>query len=332
MKFGASYFGNRMVKYVAMDMERMKKEGFDYVVHTFSENDYSFYKGTMKDIVSASKEAGLEVWIDPWGVGRVFGGEAFSGFAENNIEECQVLSDKKPIGIACPNSPKFRAFLKEWIDAAYETGADCFFWDEPHFYISNWLGGRKGTWGCTCKYCKEKYYWETNEVFPAQLTQQLIDLKDKWIMEFLTEMMTEVKEKGKKNVVCIFPSKSGEGIMNWDRIAGIKGLDNFGTDPYWFQMDVDYKKFATECAIKTMDVCKKYNIDSHIWLQGFRVPSGREVELANAVDIYTSQGIKNIAVWGFDACRHMSHLASNDPDTVWNTIINSFQKAKEKYQ
>ena len=149
------------------------------------------------------------------------------------------------------------------------------------------------------------------------------------MVEFLTEMINEVKHKGKKNVVCVFPSKSGEGVMNWDKIAGIKGLDNFGTDPYWFQLDVDYKQFAKECAKKTIEVCGKYQIDSHIWLQGFKVPEGREEELAVAVDIYTSFGIRNIAVWGFDACRHMSHLASKDTDRVWNTIITAFQKAKK---
>ncbi len=331
MKFGASYFGNRMVNYVKMDMKRLKEEGFDYVVHTFSENDYLFYKDTMKEIVSVSKEVGLEVWIDPWGVGRIFGGEAFSIFAGNNIEECQVLSDNKPIGIACPNSPKFRAFMKEWIATANDTGADCFFWDEPHFYIASWLGGRKGTWGCTCKYCREKFTQETGEKFPSNPSQKLTDMKDKWIKEFLTELINVVKQKGKKNIICIFPSKNNEGVMDWDRVAGIEGLDNFGTDPYWFQLDVNYKEFATECAQKTIDVCKKYGIDSHLWLQGFKVPKGREVELADAVEIYTSLGVRNIAVWGFNACRHMSSLVPDNPDKVWNTVTSSFKKARDKY-
>ena len=33
----------------------------------------------------------------------------------------------------CPNHPRVRAFVHEWIDAAIDTGADRIFCDEPHW-------------------------------------------------------------------------------------------------------------------------------------------------------------------------------------------------------
>ena len=157
MKLGASYFGNRIVRYVAQDMKNMVDHHCNYVIHTFSENDFHFYRGTMKEIVKVSHDAGLGVYIDPWGVGKVFGGEAFSDFVMNNPQALQVLSDGKPVGVACLNHPDFRAFMKDWIDAAVETGADCLFWDEPHFYLPSWMGGRQNTWGCLCAVCQQKF-------------------------------------------------------------------------------------------------------------------------------------------------------------------------------
>ena len=51
MKTGTSYFGVRIPRHVASDMDDLVRDGFSYVCHTFSENDLLFYRSTMKDIV-----------------------------------------------------------------------------------------------------------------------------------------------------------------------------------------------------------------------------------------------------------------------------------------
>lgn len=92
MKLGASYFGNRILKHVRRDMEKMVDDGCNQVVHTMSEHDIFYYSQTMVDIVKVSKEVGLEVFLDPWGIGRVFGGESFSTFVKLFPEARQKLS------------------------------------------------------------------------------------------------------------------------------------------------------------------------------------------------------------------------------------------------
>ena len=75
---GVSYFGVRIPRHVRRDLEDIAARGYTAVLHTFSENDLAYYRGTMAEIVAASHELGLEVQMCPWGVGRTFGGEAES--------------------------------------------------------------------------------------------------------------------------------------------------------------------------------------------------------------------------------------------------------------
>ena len=56
MKLGASYFGNRTLKHVRTDMEKMVDDGCNQVVHTMSEHDILYHSQTMVDIVKVSRE------------------------------------------------------------------------------------------------------------------------------------------------------------------------------------------------------------------------------------------------------------------------------------
>ncbi|MDN5342890.1 MAG: hypothetical protein PWP28_1765 [Oceanotoga sp.] len=157
VKYGFSYFGNRIPKYVKKDLLDFKKIGFEIVLHTFSENDFLFYKDTMKRIVSDSKELGYEVWLDPWGYGGIFGGEAFSGFLQNNIEESQISNKEERLGSVCLNSEKFRNYMKEWIKSCKAIGADKIFWDEPHFYIFEPYNRYPEEFSCRCDTCRKNF-------------------------------------------------------------------------------------------------------------------------------------------------------------------------------
>src|SRR5438874_2474518 len=51
---GCSYFGVRIVRHVRRDMADLAARGYSGVLHTFSENDFAYYRGTMREIVEAS--------------------------------------------------------------------------------------------------------------------------------------------------------------------------------------------------------------------------------------------------------------------------------------
>src|SRR3954453_9620022 len=124
MKAGCSYFGVRVVRHVRRDMEDLAARGYTSVLHTFSENDLAYYRETMGQIVAVSHDAGLDVQMGPWGLGNTFGGEAESRWVVLHPDAWQVLDDGTRVGAACLNQPSYRAFCREWADAALEAGTD----------------------------------------------------------------------------------------------------------------------------------------------------------------------------------------------------------------
>lgn len=329
MKLGCSYFGNRILTHVKTDMESLVEMGCTYVVHTFNENDWMFYHDTIREIVSISHEVGLEVHIDPWGVGKVFGGESFSNFVMQNVDAMQMVSDGKPVGSACPNNPKFRTFMREWTDAAIYCGADVLFWDEPHFYLPGWMGGRPDTWGCRCDVCKELYQARFGEELPQDETEQVRAFKEESIIEFLSELVAYAHEKGKRNSLCVLPLRDeSHSTADWAKLAGIKHLDIFGTDPYWFAFKKDMREFVGNSCDQVKEVCAQHGLEPQMWLQGYKTPSGREHEMVEAVDLMLEKGMRDIAVWGFQSCGFMSWIKPDNPELAWNKVKEAFRRAK----
>lgn len=331
MKLGCSYFGNRILRHARQDMQELIDCGCNFVVHTFNENDMVFCHKAVCEIVQMSKEMGLETYIDPWGVGKVFGGESFSNFVMNNMDAVQHASDGGPAGMACPNHPKFRAFMREWSDAAAETGADYYFWDEPHFYLPHWMGGRPGTWGCCCTVCKQKFEERFGIPMPAEVTVEVEQFKEDSIMEFLGELTAYGHGKGLKNCLCVLPHAEAEKSTNdWMRISSIPNLHVFGTDPYWLisKKDLSYVEVSSRLV---KEVCDARGLEPQVWLQGFRIPGGKEPELVEALDIMINAGIRNIAVWGFLACEHLSWIRPDNAPLAWDTIKQAYRRLAEKY-
>ena len=136
MSVGCAYFGVRIPRHVARDMEELAALGYTAVLHTFSENDLAYYRETMGAIVEASHRAGLEVQASPWGLGGTFGGEAESRFVLDHPEASQVAPRRNA---ACRpparTSPPTATFCRGWADAVLEAGVDLVFWDEPHWLV-----------------------------------------------------------------------------------------------------------------------------------------------------------------------------------------------------
>jgi len=64
---GTSYFGVRIVRHARRDMADLATRGYTGVLHTYSENDLEYYRGTMREIVEASHAVGLTVQVEPVG-------------------------------------------------------------------------------------------------------------------------------------------------------------------------------------------------------------------------------------------------------------------------
>jgi N-acetylmuramic acid 6-phosphate etherase len=318
---GSSYFGVRILRHVRRDLEDLASRGYTGVLHTFSENDLAYYRGTMHDIVTASHDLGLTVQMCPWGVGRTFGGEAESRWVTFHPEACQVLDDGRRVATGCLNEPAYRAFCREWADAALECGTDYVFWDEPHWTVPEHVGIDDGArWACRCDVCAERF----GGPLPAELTDNVRAFREASLVDFLREMLEHVRERGGKNTVCLLPLTEGpHGIRDWDAVASLPGLDILATDPYWKNFDEAPGSFVGRFSRLLADTARSHGVGAQLWLPSFGLVREDIADLVAAVDAARNAGIDDLWTWGYEACAHMTHLATADAQDVWEAVTTA---------
>jgi len=332
VKLGVSYFGVRNPEHVERDLDRIVEAGCNMVLHTFSENDFCYYEETMHDIVRLSKERQLEVYIDPWGVGGVFGGEVFTQFALEKDETRQVLSGGDFAPAACPNNKTFRDFMRDWIDAAIDTDADTIFWDEPHFYLPEWSRWRKHKgWTCRCENCQELFHKKFGYSMPKKFNRDVKSFKDESLFDFMKDVTGVAKSRGINNALCLLPEwENQEKIeQKWDKYASLQALDVFGSDPYYLLAGKKFADFEYH-AKEVKKLADRHRKEPQIWIQAFKVKAGNEEDVKRSVEVAYRMGIRNIIAWSYLGTGYMSLIRSERPGKVWQTLEKAYLEIRRQ--
>ena len=317
---GVSYFGVRILRHVRRDLQDIAARAYTGVLHTFSENDLAYYRGTMAEIVTASHELGLDVQMCPWGLGRTFGGEAESRWVTLHPEGCQVLDDGRRVAAGCLNNPAYRAFCKEWADAALEAGTDYVFWDEPHWAVPEHVGAEPERWACCCDFCRGLSDLDLS----ACLTPEVRAFRERSVVDFLREMTAHVANRGGKNTICLLPLTQGpHGVSDWDAVAALPGLDVFATDPYWKNFGESAESFVGRFARLLAETAARHDVEAQLWLPSFGLTREDIPDLEAAIATARAAGIGDLWTWGYEACSHMTHLATSDALLVWDAITSA---------
>lgn len=331
LKLGCSYFGNYHIKHVKKDFKELRNIGFNTLTLTLSEHDFQFYRQTVNETIAIAKENKFEIYLDPWGVGKVFGGEPYSWFVAKYHSECQVLEDGTVVPHACPNSPAFREYMKEWITFACSTSTDYILWDEPHLYIPSWSGDSSTRWACHCKYCQIGYKTKYGRTLPRKINKTIKQWREAILLDFLSYLTTLTHQKGKKNNLILLPSlKKKEGQISWKNISNIPYISMFGTDPYWHWDKEKLEPYVSNFSRKVLRICRKNNWEGQIWIQGFKIPAGHEREIAQAFSVALESGIQNVSIWAYDGCRAISWVSCDNPDLAWETVTAYIKKYSKK--
>ncbi|MBI1885937.1 MAG: hypothetical protein HYS09_06455 [Chloroflexi bacterium] len=361
METGVSYFSSRTLRHVRADLADIVEHGCTYVVHCFTETDLAFYLDTVREVVAATREAGLEPWLDPWGLAAVFSGESFTRFPLEHPETWQVLSDGRRVGAACPNHPETRRFLRRWVEAAASVGGEVLFWDEPHFYVGLWGGDVSGAWACRCDACRALFRERHGEEMPLEFTPEVRAFRESSLLEMLTEACRFGREKGLRNALCLLPTDPGGhgfpqveerlrslvqrrlgegappsavqallhvGVGDWDRAAAIPDLDVFGCDPYWYLFGVEAEPFMRVYGGKAAEAARRHARGLQLWVQAFRVPEGREEELRTGLRVAEELGATHVAAWSYEATASMSQIRCARPDVVWRVLGKEFRRLR----
>jgi hypothetical protein len=358
MKTGVSYFSSRDLRHVRGDLQEIIEHGCNYVVHCFTETDLAYARDTMRDVVKATHDAGLEAWLDPWGLAGIFSGETFTRFPLDHPETWQVLSDGRRAPAACPNHPETRKFLREWVDACAYIGGDVLFWDEPHFFVTLWQGDRSGAWACRCDICRGLFRDRYGSDIHGTFTPEVKAFREASLIDLLTELCRHGREKGLRNALCLIPtdlathgflepqerlqraltSLLGDGVPgavesmlhigvgDFESAAAIPDLDIFGCDPYWYLFGTPAEEFMRTYGQLAASAAKRHNRELQFWVQAFSVPDGREEELRTGLRVAEELNATHIAAWSYDATRSMSKIACPRADDVWRIIGEEFRR------
>lgn len=325
MKAGIAYFGVRNPEWVRVDMQRIKAAGYTHVLHTWSEEDLQYAPDTMAEIIALSVAEGLGVYVNPWGVGRIFGGEAYSELAARSPELAQTSPAGLPLVASCPNQPGFRAYMHRWIDRVCATQVETIFWDEPHFYFEK---GKPDLWACRCDACQTLYTARTGAPMPLERTPQVEAFRQASLVNFLAEMTAAVHRHGKRNSVCLLPPWFPAGLEDWDAVAALPHVDEIGSDPYWEKghTRAQVLESYTEVSQRIAALGKRHGRATQMWIKNYHIEAGTEDFVALATTTAHAAGIRNIFAWSYLGSSYMSWLRSDHPEKVWEIQTDTLRK------
>lgn len=316
MKTGIAYFGVRNPQWVRQDMEIIRNAGYTHVLHTWSEEDLQYSPDTLQEIIEQTVEQGLHVYVNPWGVGRIFGGEAYSELAARNPSMAQRDPHGHPLVASCPNQPAFREYMQRWVQRVCATSVETLFWDEPHFYFEK---GKADLWACHCPVCQALYLERTGEPLPLKRTPQVEAFRQSCLIDFLNQVTTWAHQYGKRNSVCLLPPWFPAGLDDWDSVAALPHVDEIGSDPYWEKghtADQVLKSYS-EVSTRIAQLGVKYQRDTQMWIKNYHIESGTEHLVELATRTAYQAGIRNIFAWSYQGSAYMSWLKSDHPQKVW---------------
>ncbi len=332
-ELGVAYYGNVFPDRAREDIEEMADHGCNSILLALSEYDWIVWKKNVLEICKIAKEYNFTVHINLWSWGGVFGGEAPSFFLHNNDDFRQVISTTgKKVPAACFNTIEFKKYLFDAIEQiAKNEFVDGFFWDEPHYYYTP---QKANYFTCRCDTCQSLFKENYGKEMPETITEEILNFKEDTIKKFLKEISIKVKDidSSKKITLCLVPPPLETGITDWDKCcAYLKNeIDVFSTDPYWllFRKSLDY---VEEYSKKTVDLAKKYNLESQLWCLAFLVPRKKEPELKEAIAIFDKYDVDSIFSWCYRGAEGMT-LACRNPKEVWRVLGESYNELKAKYK
>jgi N-acetylmuramic acid 6-phosphate etherase len=239
-------------------------------------------------------------------------------FGRVEVVLLQVLDDGRRVATGCLNNPVYRAFCKEWADAAIEAGTDYVFWDEPHWTVPEHVGvDDPERWACVCQVCAELSGLDLSK----GLTPEVQQFRERSVVDFLGEVTAHVAARGGKNTICLLPLTEGpHGVSDWDSVAALPHLSVLATDPYWKNFAESAESFVGRFARLLAETAGRHDVEAQMWLPSFGLTREDIPDLEAAVEATHAAGVDDVWTWGYEACGHMTHLATPDSPLVWEAV------------
>ena len=309
------------------DLPEIVAAGCDYVVHTVSEYDLAFHSGEISALVDATRQAGLEAWLDCWGLGGLFAGEAFSDFLLRRPESWQVRLGGDRVPVACPNAPAFRELLQTWIEVAAGAGADAVFFDDPLAPAEE---------ACVCRSCGEARAALLEAHEPEN--GGAVDVRpvdgetfQQWSLARLMEdACGSARRLGMRSAVGVLPAPGArKGGALLEQLTAARAADVIAVSPLWRAHGQPVSPYVYDACAAVVAACRDSRQEPMAWLQAFSIPADREYEIAQAAEAIAAAGVANVSTWCYRAGEQMTAVRSEQAQLAWGTVVAAYRRLKE---
>lgn len=339
LRTGVAYYGNRMPSNAILNMEEIARADIDIVVHMLTHIDWERNKNAMREICRITKECGMEVWVDNWGLAGSPGETTY--FLALHPEARMIFSNGEPHPkMPCMNNPDYRKFMHQWVEAAAEIGGETIFWDEPYIPTKRIVPGDASLsnrhYCCTCPSCKKKFEEQYDRPMPLLMDEDVVNFRALTVADYYREMTDHAAALGMKNATCVMQDgQVGINLSQLPLLGALPHLDSLGSDPYWEHLHktdaipndpYEYVYAKTKNSIEKSDAVGK---DHNIWIQSYAHKNGREQEIFDAVHGAYDAGARTLLAWAFHGAESSQHAAEN-PMKVWNATVEAFRRIKAK--
>ena len=251
----------------------------------------------------------------PWGLGRTFGGEAESRWVTMHPDACQVLDDGRRVATGCLNQPSYRAFCKEWADAALEAGTDYVFWDEPHWTVPEHVGiDDPERWACCCDVCRELAGWHADAGVPRGIARRL-PAGDDGARRRRGRQEHDLPAAADRGVARNQRLGRGRGAAGARRLRDrsvLEELRRAGRMPSSAASPRCWPRPRRGTASGRSSGCRASG--SRATTSPISKARSRAAREAGIDDVWT---------WGYEACGHMTQLATPDSPLVWEAVTRA---------
>ncbi len=331
-----SYYGLDRPERAAADFLEMIEHGCTTVILAVTEFDFDFRRNVLPDIVQEARRAGLRVLIDPWGIGKFFGGEQISLFLQNNIHHRQqsAFSDEFLLA-ACPNSNAFRDYFNNFVlTLARECDVDGFFWDEPHYALpksyASITGGASDDWSCRCPECRAKFEAYYGYEMPRIMNDDVKVFRRREALFSLSEPSRMLKEYNPKlEITCCVHATlhnyyvtENRGYDDWDLVAACPYFDVFSTTIIAWDLPESFFRDITE---RTVATARRHGKISERWLMGYYKQPQDFAQIDRVADLYVSLGVDRLATWTYRG-GDKTMLAAPDALKLWDKIGENYRR------
>lgn len=331
---GVSYYGVSRIEHARADFEDMRAHNCTAVLLSLTEFDLFFWRPQIPKIVAEAKRQGMTVYLNTWGIGKFFGGEAPSVFLQEcNVEDRQfsAITDQ-PLAAASPSSPAFREYVWELVEYLARTcDADGFFWDEPHYAMPIDPVGYQSTADFTCRsrITRAKFEARYGYEMPRALTSQVRKFRHDEANELLIECSRIAKERNPQLTVtqCSLPADNNyylsqqRGFDDWEAIAARADIDTFSTS-----IIVDPEAPLAQhrrIARKTVDLARAHGKRPQRWMMSYFDSPSDLSQFTQIARTYQEEGIESIFTWTYRAGAG-TFLSAPDPEAAWAAIGDAF--------